>query len=236
MARYYDIFLSSDMIQIMEGITRHIRLEDDLVVKRQLMELYVETERDLYLVAQEISRYAEESMKMRLEAARKRPKGSPPHLEDSLKAQPAVQGLARLGGVGVGVLDKLNREAPYWQVQEEGSAKVYPDFLGRELYGSFYPSGASGGREKPRSEYAGHPSPPGAEFTPGASPKGYGVVRHHIAPKYFMREGAADAFRAYQGHISRVSARVAERIRLIDTLRRKRQRIPRGRNIPRGPW
>lgn len=200
----YDFFGSS---QVLEGLTilaqaRRLALASPNPAVRavgvDISEIIVDLDARLRNVAVRTAQVADEAAQHHLAANQRRPdtnKGL--HLRDCIKSRPNV-----LGSVNVFLFDELNRainegsERSYWEVIEEGSELIYPEFLGRVLQGVFV---GPHERDSPRAIYGGADHPPGAtfEFSDPLIEGGRGVVSHEIEPVHYLKTGADAAFAVF---------------------------------------
>jgi hypothetical protein len=212
---------SSDMLRALRLLSqlrneaRTIRPDIQVALTRE----FVGLERDLVLLSERISKFADERIRAKIRSTQKRPPTEHPvHLLDVIKSEPLP-----LGGVAIGVLDELNKlENPesggvYWRTQEEGSVAVGNKMTGRILYGRFV--GPGGYSEAPSRISGGFR--PGSEFLFGdlsGDAPGFGTIQHEIEPRHFLRDGSLEAFAEYRREITGLSRRYATRLAGIGAL------------------
>lgn len=160
-------------------------------VSLEVSKIIVDLDARLRDIAIKTAQTADEAAQQHLTVNQKRPDTSKGlHLRECIKSRPNL-----LGSVNVFLIDELNRainegsDRSYWEVIEEGSADIYPGFLGRVLQGVF--TGPSH-RDSPRAIYGGDPHPPGStfEFLDPLLEGGRGVISHEIEPVHYLKTGA----------------------------------------------
>lgn len=200
----YDFFGSSQVLQglaILAQTRREALASPNPALRAvgvEISGIIVDLDARLRNVAVRVAQVADEAAAHHLAANQRRPdtnKGI--HLRDCIKSRPNV-----LGSVNVFLFDELNRainegsDRSYWEVIEEGSATIYPEFLGRVLQGVFRGPGHD---DRPRAEFGGAEHPPGAtfEFADPLIEGGRGVVSHEIEPVHYLKTGADEAFAVF---------------------------------------
>lgn len=160
-------------------------------ISLEISQIIVDLDARLRDIGVRTSQIADDAAQRHLVANQKRPDTSKGiHLRECIHSRPNV-----LGSVNVFLMDELNRaindgsDKSYWEVIEEGSAEVYPDFVGRVLQGVFT---GPGHRDSPRAEFGGAAHPPGSsfEFADPLIEGGRGVISHDIEPVHYLKTGA----------------------------------------------
>jgi hypothetical protein len=136
---------------------------------------------------------ADELIRQRIEATRKRPRRSPPGMSSHILSRPLATSEPS-GAIGVADLDELDKSnpaarmgrtgVPYWMAQEYGSSAA----VGRRVPGYFQPGNARPDpaqfRVHPYFEQSSKPAPRG---TPAM------VIKRPIEARWFLKDGSADA-------------------------------------------
>lgn len=224
--------------------------------RAQLLVAYATFNDRLRLLAVETAGQARQEALDQLKRKQKRPDtGQGPHLRGAVRCRPLYRfGKLETGEVGIGDIERLDKVVnplspefgPYWRAIEYGTRR----HVGRIIYGYYFGTGLSGQPDRPRSEFAGSPSPPhpifvtaraaralygGVGFSGGAGVRGgaggLGTIRNPIVAQGFLEAGYDRTKAPWLAGLRAVERAVDRELTPILTRTAPR---PAGARLPRG--
>ena len=216
MARYTDEFAIPDIIALHLEFRRMIAAAQragNTALASELAIVYVWFEDELNALAKATFRDAVTKVRARFKATQKRAYTvTRPYLLNQIKARPELNSRFATGAVGIGDIDELDKainprdpsKFPYWRSQEFGAKPS-----GKTVYGYFFDRSLTSRSRPSQALFRVHPifvaSKPGQRM----------IWKRPIEPRYFLRDGADDAYRDWLAGIGKIQAQAIAEIKAV---------------------